>query len=226
MGTSSSTAIWNEFGAIVRTRQRFLRALVTDIIADIDELAREVVLTIHWRGGQHSQCGSAPEVGRAWLPHPEEALAVMRIKATRWPDETIAASLNGMGMPTGQGKPWTAHRVSSVRRVNGIHAHRFGEKKSEWLTMSDAAAMLGVTHHRIRRLIKDGILPAEQVVPGAPHQIRASDLRDERVIAAIGRKSRPCRIDPQNQLPDGAFGGIVRDFEAAISEIPSQRLPR
>ena len=35
----------------MRTRQRLLRALVIDIIADVDEAAREVVLTIHWRGG-------------------------------------------------------------------------------------------------------------------------------------------------------------------------------
>jgi len=35
----------------------------------------------------------------------------MRSMATRWSDEDIAASLNRMGMPTGQGKTWTAHRV-------------------------------------------------------------------------------------------------------------------
>src|SRR5690349_21367191 len=49
----------------------------------------------------------------------------------------------------------------SVRRVNGIHAYRSAEKSGEWLTMSEAAAALGVTHHRIRRLIKDGILRGE-----------------------------------------------------------------
>ena len=120
--------------------------------------------------------------------------------ATRWSDEDIAASLNRMGMPTGQGKTWTAHRVSSLRRVHGLRAYRSAEKNSEWLTMSEAAALLGVTHHRIRRLIKDGILAAEQVVPGAPYQIRATDLRDERVTTAIGRTARPCRADPEDQL--------------------------
>jgi RNase P protein component len=44
--------------------------------------------------------------------------------------------------------------------------------------MSEAATALGVTRHRIRRLIKDAILAADQVVPGAPYQIRASDLQD------------------------------------------------
>jgi excisionase family DNA binding protein len=106
-----------------------------------------------------------------------------------------------MGMPTGQGKTWTAHRVSSVRRVNGIHAYRSAEKSGEWLTMSEAAGKLGVTNHQIRRLIKDRVLAAEQVVPGAPYQIRACDLDDERVTVALGRKGRPCRVDLQNQIP-------------------------
>ena len=56
-------------------------------------------------------------------------------------------------------------------------------------------------YDRIRRLIKAGILPAQQVVPGAPHQIRASDLKTDRVVQAIGRKGRPCRLDPENQIP-------------------------
>jgi excisionase family DNA binding protein len=195
-------AAWNAPGVTMRTRQRLLRALVTDIVADVDDATREVVLTIHWRGGQHSQLRvRKPKSGEHGCRTPDEALAVMRIMATRWSDEDIAASLNRMGMPTGQGKTWTAHRVSSVRRVNGIHAYRSAEKNGEWLTMTEAATTLGVTHHRIRRLIKGGILPAEQVVPGAPYQIRADDLQQERVAAAIGRTGRPCRVVPANQLP-------------------------
>ncbi len=195
-------AAWNAPGVTMRTRQLLLRTLVIDIIADVDEVSREVVLTIHWRGGQHSQLRvQKPKSGEHGCRTPEEALAVMRSMATRWSDEDIAASLNRMGMPTGQRKTWTAHRVSSLRRVHGIHAYRSAEKNGEWLTMSEAAAALGVTNHRIRRLIKDRVLAAEQVVPGAPYQIRATDLRTERVINAIGRAGRPCRVDYPNQLP-------------------------
>ena len=195
-------ATWNAPGVTMRTRPRLLRALVTDIIADVDDTTREVVLTIHWRGGQHSQLRiHKPKSGEHGCRTPDEALAVMRSMATRWSDADIAATLNRMGMPTGQRKTWTAHRVSSVRRVNGIHAYRSAEKNGEWVTMSEAATALGVTHHRIRRLVKDGILPAEQVVPGAPYQIRADDLQDQRVAAAIGRTGRPCRVASENQLP-------------------------
>jgi excisionase family DNA binding protein len=195
-------AAWNTPSATMRARQRLLRALVVDIIADVDDKAREVILTIHWRGGQHSQLRvRKPKSGEHGCRTPEEALAVMRSMATRWSDEEIAASLNRMGMPTGQGKTWTAHRVSSLRRVHGIRAYRSAEKNGEWLTMSEAAAKLGVTNHRIRRLIKDRVLAAEQVVPGAPYQIRVRDLEDERVTAALGRKGRPCRVDLEHQIP-------------------------
>jgi len=120
--------------------------------------------------------------------------------ATRWSDEDIAASLNRMGMPTGQGKTWTARRVSSLRRVHGISAYRSADKDGKWLTMTEAAAKLGVTNHRIRRLIRGRVLPAEQVVAGAPFQIRASDLESDAVRAAIERTHGPCRADSENQL--------------------------
>jgi len=51
------------------------------------------------------------------------------------------------------------------------------------------------------RLISERILPADQVVPDAPYQIRASDLQSEPVAAAIARKDRPCRLNTDGQLP-------------------------
>jgi excisionase family DNA binding protein len=195
-------AAWNAPDVTMRARQRLLRALVTDIMADVDEQAREVILTIHWRGGQHSQLRvRKPKSGEHNCRTPEEALAVMRSMASRWSDEDIAATLNRLGMLTGQGKTWTAHRVGSLRTVHGIHAYRSADKDGDWLTMSEAAQSLGVTNHVIRRLIKDGVLAAEQVVARAPYQIRARDLQSERVTSAIARKGRPCRTSSANQLP-------------------------
>jgi len=65
-----------------------------------------------------------PQTGEHGCATTEDALAVMRSMAGRCSDEHIAASLNRMGMPTGQGKTWTGHRVASVRRVRAIHAYK------------------------------------------------------------------------------------------------------
>jgi len=195
-------AAWKTPSVTMRTRQQLLRTLVNEITADLDEEAREIVLTIHWKGGQHSQLRlRKPRSGEHDCRTPDDALAVIRSMATRWSDEDIAATLNRMRLPTGQRKTWTAHRVSSIRRVRGIHAYRSAEKDGVWLTMREAAQHCGVTSHRIRRLIQAGVLPAEQVVPGAPYQIRAADLQSERVVRSMGRKGRPCRLDVENQIP-------------------------
>jgi len=193
---------WTSPNVSMRSRQQLLRALVVDIIADVDEAVRDVILTIHWRGGQHSQLRvRKPKSGEHGCRTPDEALAVIRSMAARWPDEHIAASLNRMGMRTGQGKTWTAHRVGSLRRVHGIHAYLSAEKDGEWLTMRDAAAALGVSSHTIRRLIQTGVLPAAPVVPDAPYQIRSSDLHSQAVTTAIARKGRPCRSESPGPLP-------------------------
>jgi excisionase family DNA binding protein len=196
------SAAWNAPGVTMRARQQLLRTLITDIIVDVDDDARDVILTIHWRGGQHSELRvRKPRTGEHGCATAEDALAMMRSMAGRWLDEHIAASLNRMGLPTGQGKTWTAHRVSSVRRVRGIHAYRSAEKGGEWLTMSEAAKALHVTNHLIRRLIKTGVLPAVQIVSGAPYQIRADDLASPSIEAAVARKGRPCRVVDANALP-------------------------
>jgi excisionase family DNA binding protein len=195
-------AAWSAPGVTTRARQQLIRALVADIIADVDEATREVVLTIHWRGGQHSQLRvRKPKTGEHGCRTPDEALAVMARMATRFSDADIAATLNRMGVRTGQGKTWTAHRVGSIRKVHGMHAFRSAEKDGVWLTMREAAAKLGVTSHVIRRLIQDGALPAEQVVPGAPWQIEARNLEAETVLTALARRGRPCQAQAQGQLP-------------------------
>jgi excisionase family DNA binding protein len=193
---------WHAPGVTTRGRQQLLRTLITDIVVDVDDKARDVVLTIHWRGGQHSELRvRKPKTGEHGCATTEDALAVMRSMAGRWSDEHIAASLNRMGLPTGQGKTWTAHRVSSVRRVRGIHAYRSAEKDGEWLTMTEAAKVLGTTNHAIRRLIKTGVLSAVQVVPGAPYQIRADDLTSEPVKSAAARKGCPRHSADANTIP-------------------------
>jgi excisionase family DNA binding protein len=193
-------AAWNGAAVTMRARQQLVRTLISDIIVRYEASSGEIVLVIHWRGGQHSELRvRKPKSGEHGCRTSEEAVAVIRSMATRWSDEDVAATLNRMGLPTGQGKTWTAHRVGSLRRVRGIHAFKSAEKNGEWLTMREAAAKLGVSHHQIRRLIKEGALAAEQVVPDAPYQIRASDLGEERVTLALARKGRPCRVISENQ---------------------------
>jgi hypothetical protein len=50
-------AAWNAPGVTMRARQQLVRALIADIIADVDEGTREVILTIRWQGDSTRNCG-------------------------------------------------------------------------------------------------------------------------------------------------------------------------
>jgi excisionase family DNA binding protein len=192
---------WTAPATSMRDKQRLIRTLIEDIVADIDDDTGEIVLVVHWKGGRHTELRvKKPKTGEHNSRTSAEALGIIREMAGRWSDEAIAACLNRMGMPTGQGKTWNAKRVSSIRRVNDIHGYMSADKDGPWRTMTEAAKELGVTNHVIRKLIEDGILPANQVVDGAPYQIRTADLHSDNIKAALSRKGRPCRADLADQL--------------------------
>lgn len=194
-------AAWNAPGVTMRARQRLVRALIADIIVDVDDEAREIELTIHWRGGQHSRLRvRRREGGQNTRATTEEALAVICSMAGRWSDDHIAASLNRMGVRTGYDNGWTAKRVAAARGKRGIRAYRSANKDGDWRTMTEAAKELGVNNHVIRALIKDGVLPARQVIPCAPWQIRAGDLQSEKVADALSQRRAPRRASREGQM--------------------------
>jgi excisionase family DNA binding protein len=199
---SDLEAAWSAPGVTMRTRQRLVRAVIEEIVADVDEEAGEVVLLVHWKGGQHSEVRvRKPRTGEHRRRASEEAIDVVRAMAGKWPDDQIAATLNRMGFRTGQDMTWNARRVRATRHTHDIRAYKSAKPGSDWLTMSAAATRLGVSHHQIRRLINEGTLAAEQVMKGAPYQIRAQDLESEAVQEALALRGRPCRVDAATQEP-------------------------
>jgi hypothetical protein len=48
-------AVWNSPATDMRLKQRITRILIREIVADVDENTREIVLLIHWAGGRHSE---------------------------------------------------------------------------------------------------------------------------------------------------------------------------
>lgn len=193
---SDLEAAWNTATTAMSSKQRLVRTLIQEIVVDVDDKAREVILVIHWRGGQHSEHRvKKPQSGEHTKSAPMEADNVIRDMATKWSDEHVAATLNRMRLTTGQGLTWTAKRVSSHRRNHDIAGYESKNKDGRCLTMSEAAEQLGVSHYAVRVLIKSGILPARQVVEDAPWQIMTDDLRRPEVKKALRLRTdgRPCR---------------------------------
>ncbi len=48
-------SVWNSPSADTRLKQRIVRILIKEIITDVEESRREIILLIHWAGDHHSE---------------------------------------------------------------------------------------------------------------------------------------------------------------------------
>jgi DNA invertase Pin-like site-specific DNA recombinase len=186
--------IWNLPSTDMRLKQRIVRILIEEIVANVDESSREIVLLIHWAGGRHSELRvKKRETGQHGKCTSLAAIEVVRHMAGRFPDELIAATLNRLGLRTGVGNAWNKLRVCSLRSYQQLPAFNPDQPQST-LTLEEAARRLQVSAVSIRRLIAEKTLPASQVVECAPWEIRAEALASESVRSAISNiKSRTTR---------------------------------
>jgi DNA invertase Pin-like site-specific DNA recombinase len=178
-------AIWNSPSTDVRLKQRIVRILIEEIVVDVDEEKREVVLVIHWAGGRHSELRvKKRKTGQHRWCTSLEAVEVVKQMAGRFTDELIAATLNRLGLKTGVGNTWTKDRVCSLR-----HHHQLPgfdpNHPQRGLTLKEAAERLKVSPVSVRRMVNEKILPARQVVPYAPWEIPLQALDSEEVRRAV-----------------------------------------
>jgi DNA invertase Pin-like site-specific DNA recombinase len=196
--------VWSSPTTDMALKQRIIRILIQEIVADVDEQKQEVVLSIHWAGGRHSEL-RVPKLktgrhGRCTKP---EAVDLVRQMAGGYTDEEIALTLNRLGLRTGVGNTWNETRVRSLRQHLKLPACS-AERRIGRLNLEEAAARLGVSPTVVRKLIERKILPAAQIVPCAPWQINATDVSSTEVIQAAralqNRSTRRYREDAANDL--------------------------
>ena len=194
--------VWDSTDAVA-LKQRIVRVLIQEIVADIDQDRHEVVLLIHWVGGRHSEVRvTRPRQGQHGNATSKQADDIVTCMAGQWPDAQIAGTLNRLGLRTGVGNTWTAERVLAVRKR--LRLVNFDPAKAKpMLSLNQAAHELRVGPWVIRRLVKLGVLDATHPFLGAPWRIDPQQLEQERVKqaaeAVVARKIRP-GSEATNQL--------------------------
>ena len=199
-------AVWNAPSTDMRLKQRIMRILIAEIIADVDESNRAIILLIHWAGGRHSELRlKKRETGQHRRCTSMEAVEVVRQMAGRFTDESIAVTLNRLGMRTGMGNTWDKNRVYSLR-----HQHQFPnfdpQQPCSKITLKQAARRLQVSEGSVRQMILEKKLPATQVVECAPWEIPVEALDSEEVQKIVTRikngNTRPQRptVEEQQRL--------------------------
>jgi hypothetical protein len=195
-------AIWNSPSTDMRLKQRITRIVIREIVADIDEDKREIVLLIHWAGGRHSELRlKKSERGKHRHCTDLDAIEVIRKMAGKFRDEHIAATLNRLRLRTGSDNTWSESRVYSVR--HRLHLPAFDPNQCDpgEVTLKEAAERLNLSPLSVRRLIERKILPAQQVVECAPWQIPAAALDSEMVKTEAAKLRNRIRV-PRAQSCD------------------------
>jgi DNA invertase Pin-like site-specific DNA recombinase len=189
---------WRSLGASVETRKKIIRLLIKEIIVDV--VGDALALVIHWQGGDHTEMKvKKNKVGQTRWTVEAGVVDLVRVLARQLPDNAIAAILNRSGKLTGRGATWTRSHVCSLRNANDVPVYREGERAERGeVTLNEAADILKVSSATAHRMIKRGVLPAQQLCPGAPLIIRLADAQQDAVRqdADARRRRRPISQNP------------------------------
>jgi hypothetical protein len=177
--------VWNAPTADVRTKQRIVRALIREVIVAGDGGAKTATLTIHWTGGRHTdievkrvRTGRYPEDRH---PNPVD---VVRVLGGKWSDREVAVTMNRMRCSRSDGNTWTTFRVRELRERLGVAPHDATAPRTH-VSVDDAAKRLGICVGSVHRLIREGTLPATQLMPSAPWQIPLAALDSDAVRIGV-----------------------------------------
>ena len=169
---------WNHERATPESRKRIVRALLVEIVANVE--GDRIRLRLHWQGGDHTELTvrkNRPGHHR-WTADAETADLVREL-ARLMPDGSIAGLLNRVGKRTGKGNSWTEARVRSFRTYHGIAVYREGERQERnELTLQEAAERLRVSNMTVLRQIRRGVISARQACKGAPWVISVDALEN------------------------------------------------
>lgn len=190
--------LWNQPEAPIELKKRILRTVLTDIIVCDDNHAAVHRLHLHWVGGVHSEVSvERNQSGHHARSVDRPVIDLVRDLSKICQDKAIAAILNRLGYKTGQEKTWNASRVAGVRNYHKIAPF---QNQENWVTQEAAARELQVSDTLVKRLIREGTLPATQVVKFAPWIIDKKDLMLPQVQREIEAARRGAHRLPQIPL--------------------------
>ena len=205
--------VWSADTTEIALKKRIARAVIEQIWTDVDDVRREIVLIVHWKGGAHCELRVRKRyIGDRGGKTAPDVVEAVRALARIMPDQQIALWLGRAGQRTPSGAHYTRALVASVRHLRGIEAYsKDRQRDGDWLTCEQAAKMLRVHGKTVRRAAGRHELPALRPLPNGPWIFARNDI----VAAVAGRHAaahtdRRCRIR-----------GVDTSSEQFMLEIPN-----
>lgn len=180
-----------------RLRKRIVRALIHEVIVDVDEAAAEVVLLIHWKGGVHSELRfPRRRRGQSNAHTPPQLVDAVRALANICTDDLIASALNRSGLSTGRGNRWSRERVTSLRTHHKIACFDKERCAAEgWMNQTQAAAFLDISAGALRLAVSRGEIDAQHPLPDGPWVFNRRSLQTP-AASELVRRIKSGRHEP------------------------------
>jgi hypothetical protein len=197
---SDLEAVWNDANGNHSAKKRILRALICEIVVDIDEQASELVLVIHWKGGVHTPLRlPRRRKGESTRHTSKDIVEAVRALTRIYNDQMIAGVLNRAKLLTGHGNYWTRALVTALRHNHKIDRHDPARQAAEgWMNLSNAAKLVGLSHAKLRVAIDRGDIVAERPIACGPFVLNKRALETE--AAARFLRTQLGQVDPTSAV--------------------------
>jgi DNA invertase Pin-like site-specific DNA recombinase len=154
-------ALFNNPATPPRERKRLIRLLVTDVT--LTRSPDTITAAARLPGGQHHTL-RLPIPLNGWQKRktPEQASELIDELLNTHTYAQTADALNTRAAPTGDGQPWTSHRVAAHCQARGIPSHAQRLREAGMLTLDQAAEQLHAHPQSIKRWHRLGLITGEQ----------------------------------------------------------------
>jgi len=188
-------SIWNDPACPMVLKKKIARILINEIMVDLDEQTQQLHFVIHWNGGSHTAFDMPkPMSGAKAHKTSFEDIELIEKMAQRYRDDEIARVLSKLDRRTGKGKRWTKVRVAYVRKKYRITAPDEVDRDPSILTLGQATKQYSVSDTTLMRLINAKLLPATQIAPYAPLEIKREALESEPIISILATLKRTGKL--------------------------------
>jgi DNA invertase Pin-like site-specific DNA recombinase len=194
--------VWQAPTTDARLKKRIVRAVIKEVVADVDAEAGEIILFLHWMGGIHTEL-RLPRRRRGQRDSTsQDIVTAVRQLVSIANDELIAGILNRNKLTTGRGNRWTRERVTALRSHHKIPVYCPAEQGQEpWLNLSKAAAYLQISSKTLRLAAECGEIDALHPLPDGPWILSRAVL-DSTAAKALVHRARNRAKHPSGPHPD------------------------
>lgn len=182
--------VWNSPQSDVRLKKRIVRALMHEVLVDVDHQTNEVIVVIHWQGGVHTELRVPRRRRGSATRTATDIIEAVRVLARVAPDKAIAGFLNRNNLKTGRGNRWTQERITSLRSYHQIPRYCPDTREREgWLTLTEASRLLRVSSRTLRLAAERNDVVGQHPLPDGPWVFRRLDLQLP-VVQQLVQKAR------------------------------------